>query len=437
MSIQGNNLTVVILAAGVGSRMKSSIPKAMHILGGVPMIDHLLYKAKSLKPTQVISVIGEDMPKLHDYIITKSDVVHQLKRRGSAHAVYTTKYAHDVKSGVTLILYADTPLVSESSLKQLVDKVATGTCEVCVLGFEKEEENAYGKLVVEGENLLKIVEHKDANIDEKDILLCNSGVMAVKTEIIWELLEKVNNENAQKEYYLTDVVKIANEHNYKCSYVTDLEDNLQGANSKLELADLEMAFQHSMRMKFLDEGVQLVDPDTVFFSMDTKIGKDVVIHPNVHILPKSEIKDGAIIYPFSVIEGAIVGENCKVGPYARLRPQTVLQGENNIGNFVEIKKSVVGIGSKINHLSYIGDASIGKDVNVGAGTITCNYTASKEKFNTYVGDNCFIGSNSSLIAPVKIGNNSLIGAGSVITKSVGDNSLGVSRANQKIFPRKR
>ena len=435
MSIENNNLTVIILAAGVGSRMKSSFPKAMHKLGGSYMIDHLLYKAKKLNPKQIISVIGEDMPELHDHIITKSDVVHQTKRLGSAHAVYTTKYAHDLKWGVTLVLYADTPLVDKNSLKKLVNKVATGSCEVCVLAFEKEEDNTYGKLVVEDDRLLKIVEHKDANSEQKDILLCNSGVMAIKTEIIWDLIEKIDNDNAQKEYYLTDIIKIANENNYNCSYVTDLEDNLQGANSKLELADLEMAFQHFQRMKFLEAGVQLIDPDTVFFSMDTKIGKDVVIYPNVHILPGSEIKDGAVIYPFTVIEGAVVGKKCNVGPYARLRPETILKGENNIGNFVEIKKSVIDKGTKINHLSYIGDASIGKKSNIGAGTITCNYNG-KEKYNTFVGDNAFVGSNSSLIAPVKIGDNSMIGAGSVITKSVGNNSLGVTRANQRIFPRK-
>lgn len=435
MTTEKNNLTVIILAAGVGSRMKSSIPKAMHILGGVPMIDHLLEKAKALNPSQIISVIGEDMPELHNYIITKSDVAHQTKRLGSAHAVYTTKYAHDLKSGVTLVLYADTPLVSKGSLVELANKVMSGDCEVCVLGFEKEEENSYGKLVIDGDILLSIVEHKDATDEEKEILLCNSGVMAIKTEIIWDLLESVNNENSQQEYYLTDIIKIANDNKYRCSYVIDLEDNLHGANSKLELADLERSFQQSQRLKFLQSGVQLVDPDTVFFSMDTKIGKDVVIHPNVHILQKSEIKDGAVIYPFSTIEGSIVGEKCKVGPYARLRPQTILEGQNNVGNFVEIKKSIIGKGTKVNHLSYIGDTKIGEKTNVGAGTITCNYDG-KNKFNTVIGDNSFIGSNTALVAPVSVGNNSVIGAGSTITKSIGNNSLGISRAVQKVFPRK-
>ncbi len=435
MNTHFNNLTIIILAAGLGKRMNSSTPKAMHLLGGVPMIEHLLYKAKKLNPNQIISVIGDDAPVLHDYLIYKSDIVSQTNRLGSAHAVYTTKYAHDLQSGVTLVLYADTPLVNENSLQKLIDKVASQSCDVCVLSFEKEEENTYGKLVIENEELLNIVEHKDATEEEQDILLCNSGVMAIKTDVIWNLLEKIDNNNSQEEYYLTDIVKIANKNNYKCSYVTDLEDNLQGANNKLELADLEMSFQHSKRLEFLENGVQLIDPDTVFFSMDTKIGKDVIIHPHVHILPKTEIKDGAIIYPFSVIEGAIIGEKSQVGPYARLRAETVLDRNSKIGNFVEIKKSTIGNGSKVNHLSYIGNTTIGKNTNVGAGTITCNYDG-KNKFNTLIGNNSFIGSNVSLVAPIKIGNNTKIGAGSVITKSVDDNTLAITRATQRNLPRR-
>lgn len=435
-SVSKRDLTVIILAAGLGSRMKSSKPKALHLLGGVPMMDHLLSKAKALNPKQIISVIGEEMKDLYNHVIYKSDVVYQTKKLGSAHAVYTAKYAHDLKNGVTLILYVDTPLVDLDTLVQLVDKVDTQDCDVCVLGFEKEEENSYGKLVVNGDSLFKIVETKDATEEELDILLCNSGVMAVRSDIIWSLLEQIDNENSQKEYYLTDIVKVAIKDNYKCSYVIDEEDNLQGANSKLELADLEMVFQHHKRLEFLKDGVQLIDPDTVFFSMNTKIGKDVIIHPHVHILGSSEIKDGAVIYPFSVIEDSIVGENSQVGPYARLRPKTVLEGNNKVGNFVEIKKSKISNGTKVNHLSYIGDTEIGKNTNIGAGTITCNYDG-KNKFGTIIGDNCFIGSNTALVAPVILGNNSSVGAGSVIIKSVPENTLAVTRATQKNLPRNR
>ncbi|MDR0484704.1 MAG: bifunctional UDP-N-acetylglucosamine diphosphorylase/glucosamine-1-phosphate N-acetyltransferase GlmU [Alphaproteobacteria bacterium] len=436
MNTENNKLTVLILAAGIGSRMKSSIPKAMHILGGVPMIDHLLYKSKQLNPSQIISVIGEDMPELQEHIIDRCDVIHQTKRLGSGHAVYTTKYVHALKEGITLVLYADTPLVEVETLQKLVDKVSSGDADICVLGFENYDDNSYGRLVVEDENLLRIVEKKDLQNDEKDITLCNSGVMAIKTEIIWDLIEKINNENANKEYYLTDIVEIATEQSHKCSFILDDEETLQGANTKLQLAELEVVFQSTQRMKFLEQGVQLIDPDTTYFSLDTKIGKDVVIYPNVYILPNSEIKDSCIIYPFSVVEGATIGEKSKVGPFARLRPGTELKGENHIGNFVEIKKSTIDIGSKVNHLTYIGDTTIGKKVNVGAGTITCNYDG-VNKFNTTIGDNCFIGSNTALVAPVKVADGAIIGAGSVITKDVEKDNLAVSRSPQRNIPKKK
>jgi bifunctional UDP-N-acetylglucosamine pyrophosphorylase/glucosamine-1-phosphate N-acetyltransferase len=426
-----NKLTVLILAAGMGSRMNSSIPKAMHILGGVPMIDHLLYKAKQLNPAQIISIIGEDMPNLQDHIIDNCDVIHQSKRLGSAHAVYTTKYVHTLKEGVTLVLYADTPLVEVEALQKLIDKVDSGESDVCVLGFEKEEENSYGRLITdENNNLLKITEAKDLTGDEEDTTICNSGVMAIKTEIIWDLIEKISNENAKEEYYLTDIVEIAVIEGHKCGFILDDEDTLGGANTKAELADLELVFQVMQRHKFLEQGVQLIDPDSVYFSLDTKIGRDVLIYPHVHIFAKSEIGDGCTIYPYTIIEGASVGAKSKVGPYARLRPETVLMGDNHIGNFVEIKKSTIGEGTKVNHLTYVGDTAIGKKTNVGAGTITCNYDG-KNKFKTTIGDNCFIGSNTALVAPLNVGNGSSIGAGSVITKEVPDNTLAVARTAQR------
>ncbi|MDR2007397.1 MAG: NTP transferase domain-containing protein, partial [Alphaproteobacteria bacterium] len=276
-----NNLTVLILAAGIGSRMNSNIPKAMHQLGGVPMIDHLLYKAKQLNPAQIISVIGEDMPKLQDHIIDKCDVIHQSKRLGSAHAVYTAKYAHNLKEGITLVLYADTPLVEVSALQDLVDKVSSDSV-VCVLGFVKEEDNSYGRLMIDEEgNLTKIVETKDLTGEEEDTSICNSGVMAIKTELIWDLIAKIDNENSKGEYYLTDIIEVAVDMEHKCSFILDDEETLGGANTKAELAELEGVFQFMQRDKFLEQGVQLIDPDSVYFSLDTKIGRDVIIYPNV------------------------------------------------------------------------------------------------------------------------------------------------------------
>ncbi len=428
------DLTIIILSAGVGSRMKSSIPKAMHLLGGIPMIDHLLNKVMQLNPTQIISVIGSDMDCMQDHIINRCDIIHQEKRLGTAHAVFSVKYAHKSIKGISLVLYADTPLVSLERLQEVISKIEKRDCDICILGFEKLEENSYGKLILEDNKVVAIIEHAEANDLQKQIKLCNSGVIAVRTEILWGLLDKVQCNNSKGEYYLTDIIDIANKDKFICHHIVDELDNLMGANTKQELAILEKTFQDSKRQEFLEQGVQLIDPQSVYFSFDTKIGKDVIIHPNVHILANVEIKDKSVILPFSVIEGAVIGENSKVGPYARLRPETILQGDNHIGNFVEVKKSSIGRGTKINHLSYIGDSMIGQKTNVGAGTITCNYDG-KNKHTTTIGDNCFIGSNSALVAPINIGSGVLIGAGSVITKSVEENKMTIARGKQVILPK--
>ena len=425
-----NNLSIIILGAGLGSRMKSSKPKALQSLGGVCLIDHLIYKANLLNPKEIIAVIGDDMPSLEKHLEGRAKIAYQKERLGSGHAVLSAKSAVDNKDGVVMVLYTDTPLVSVSILQDAINKVKDENYDISLVAFNKNEQNSYGKLVLNNNNVVKIVEYADANEEQKQITLCNSGVMAFNAKHIWNILEQISNNNKKSEYYLTDALEIAYKMSLKSTYVLDSEDNLQGANSKVELAILEEAFQNSQRQKFLDDGVQLIDPKSTFFAMDTKIGQDVIIHPNVVIGKGVVIGDNVEIKSFSVIEDSKIGNDCKIGPFARLRPQAELEDGVHIGNFVEVKKSVIKSKAKINHLSYIGDAIVGQKTNIGAGTITCNYNG-KEKFNTIIGDNAFIGSNTALIAPITIGNNAIIGAGSTITKSVPDDALSVSRGQQK------
>jgi bifunctional UDP-N-acetylglucosamine pyrophosphorylase/glucosamine-1-phosphate N-acetyltransferase len=426
-----NNISVVILAAGIGSRMKSSLPKAMHALGGVPMVDHLIHKATALNPKEIVAVIGEDMPEMEKHLDGRVKIAYQKQRLGSGHGVLAAKEYVSLKKGVVLILYADTPLVSEEVLAKLVNGVELNKYDVGLIAFEKHQANAYGKLVIDShKHITKIVEYADASEEEKKIFLCNSGVMAIDASKIWQFLESIDNKNKKQEYYLTDAIAIANKHGSKCGYIIDKEANLQGANSKLELAMLEETFQNQQRQKFLEAGVQLIDPKNTYFSLDTKIGKDVIIHPNVYIGPKVVVGDNVEIKPMCVIEGVKIGKGTKIGPFARIRPETILEENTHIGNFVEVKKSHIKTGAKINHLSYIGDAIVGSKTNIGAGTITCNYNG-KEKFNTIIGDNAFIGSNTALIAPVTIGDGATIGAGSTITKDVPEKALAVTRGQQR------
>lgn len=424
-------LNVIILAAGAGTRMQSKLPKAIHLLGNSPLIDHSLHCATQLKPKEVITVISESMEELAQYIKNTSSakVVYQEKQLGSAHAVLSAEPAIKNFDGITIIMYADTPLVKPQKLQELVNLIQKGQADLGILAFEKQEPNAYGKLVIQEGKVVSILEA--AEITKKGYLpLCNSGVLAFNNRKVWPLLRQIDNKNSKQEYYLTDLVKIANKNNLLCKYVLDSEENLQGANSKWELAILEAVFQKQKRYEFLQQGVQLVDPQTVYFSLDTKISQDVTIYPNVYILPNVTIGAGTSIYPFSVLEGATIGEYCSIGPFARLRPETTLVANNRVGNFVEIKKSSVGAGVKINHLTYIGDCEIGENTNIGAGTITCNYDG-KKKHATKIGSDSFIGSNTALVAPITIGTNAIVGAGSTLTKDVPDGNLAIARSLQK------
>lgn len=428
-----NNLSIIILAAGKGTRMKSELPKVMHKIAGREMLNLVIDEAKALNPQNITIVVSSEMQStqekiLQDHPEVKISFVLQKERKGTAHAVSTALENLQDLGDQLLILYGDTPLTSRLTMHKMVEKL--DDFSLCILGFDDEEENAYGRLVIDVKgHLEKIVEFKDATDEERKISLCNSGVVAVDGQKIRNLLAKVTDDNAAGEFYLTDIVGIAGAMGLKRTFIkTEIEEVL-GVNSRFELAKIETIKQQQLRRKMMDLGVTLTDPTSVYFSYDTKIGCDVIIHPNVFFGPKVHIAKNVEIKSFCHIEGAEIASGAVVGPFARIRPETKIAENVRVGNFVEIKKSQIKRGAKVNHLSYIGDSEIGEDSNIGAGTITCNYDG-YNKFKTKIGKNVFVGSNSALVAPIEIGDGALIGAGSVITKNVEADDLAVSRGKQ-------
>jgi bifunctional UDP-N-acetylglucosamine pyrophosphorylase/glucosamine-1-phosphate N-acetyltransferase len=428
-----NNLSIIILAAGKGKRMKSDLPKVMHKVANREMLNLVIDEAKILQPKNITIVVSEEMKNFQEKITkshpqTKISFALQKDRRGTAHAVSIgLENIFDLGEKL-LILYGDTPLTSHTTMQKMVEKLQNFS--LCILGFEEESQNAYGRLVIDSEgHLERIVEFKDASEEEKKISLCNSGVVAVDGKKIKELLSQVKNNNAANEFYLTDIVSIAGEMGLKRTFIKTTTEEVLGVNSRFELAKVEEIKQNQMRRKMMDLGVTMPDPSSVYFSYDTQIENDVIIFPQVFFGPKVKIKKNVEIRSFSHIEGAEIAEGAIVGPFARLRPGAEISENVHIGNFVEVKKSQIKKGAKINHLSYIGDSEVGENSNIGAGTITCNYDG-YNKFNTKIGKNVFVGSNSALVAPVEIADGALIAAGSVITKNVAKDDLAVSRAKQ-------
>jgi bifunctional UDP-N-acetylglucosamine pyrophosphorylase/glucosamine-1-phosphate N-acetyltransferase len=438
-----NNLSILILAAGKGTRMKSDLPKVLHKVANREMLNLVIDEAKTLKPKNITIVVSVEMKNFEEKILAahpevKISFVLQKERKGTAHAVLTglTSFEKEgSKRSLTddlgqklIILYGDTPLTNHVTIKKMADKLEDFS--LCILGFDDEEENAYGRLVVDAKgHLERIVEFKDATDEERKIALCNSGVVAVDGKKIKSLLDQVKNNNASGEFYLTDIVAIAGEMGLKRTFIkTELEEVL-GVNSRVELARIGEIKQNQIRKKMMDSGVTLLDPTSVYFSYDTKISYDVIIHPHVFFGPEVEIAKNVEIKSFSHIEGAEILSGVTVGPFARIRPGTKIAENVRIGNFVEIKKSHLKKGAKVNHLSYIGDSEIGVEANIGAGTITCNYDG-YSKFKTKIGDRVFVGSNSALVAPVEIAEDAVIAAGSVITKDVEKDALAVSRGKQ-------
>jgi len=422
----------IILAAGQGTRMRSSLPKVLHKVGGRAMVDWSVALAQSVGCEKIIVVCSPTGQAVQSHIaerLGEAAIAIQDPPLGTGHAVLAAQDALGDFSGELVVLYGDTPLIPREAILALFQTLEAGA-SVGVLGFEAMDPGAYGRLITDSNgDLTQIVEAKDASPEQLGIRFCNSGVMAASAVNMFDLLADVNNENAKGEYYLTDIVGLARAKEQSCRAVACAEADVLGVNSRIELAQAERAFQMQRRNHFLAAGVTMTAPETVFFNFDTEIENDVVLEPSVVFGPGVTIKSGATVRAFSHLEGAFVAEDCIIGPYVRLRPGTRLDRGVKIGNFVEVKNTAMGAGAKANHLSYLGDGEVGSDANIGAGTIFCNYDGFL-KYQTKIGDGAFVGSNSALVAPVTIGAGAYVGSGSTITKDVEPNSLAVARGRQ-------
>ncbi|MDA1091407.1 MAG: bifunctional UDP-N-acetylglucosamine diphosphorylase/glucosamine-1-phosphate N-acetyltransferase GlmU [Proteobacteria bacterium] len=418
----------VILAAGLGTRMKSAIPKVLHPLAGRPMLAHLLASLAPLALDPIVVVTGAAMDAVAEAALPHQTAV-QANQLGTGHAVLAAKDALGAFGGDVLVLFGADPLITPGAIEAML--AAKKQHAVVVLGFETQTPGAYGRLITTGDGSLDaIVEAKDATPEQLGIRLCNSGVMLIDGEKIWGLLDRIGNDNAKGEYYLTDIIALARADGLSCAVIKGDEAELLGINDRADLACAEAAVQNRLRSKAMDGGATLTDPDTVYFSFDTTLGHDVTIGPNVVFGPGVSVGDRVDIRAFCHIEGAVIASGAKIGPFARLRPGARLAEDVHIGNFVEIKNATIEAAAKVNHLTYIGDARVGAAANIGAGAITCNFDG-LNKHHTDIGNNAFIGSNVALVAPVKIGDGALIGAGSVITKDVAADTLAVTRAPQR------
>jgi bifunctional UDP-N-acetylglucosamine pyrophosphorylase/glucosamine-1-phosphate N-acetyltransferase len=421
---------LIVLAAGKGTRMNSDLPKVLHPIAGEAMLIHALSAAAHLEPAHKVVVAGHGAEQVraaaldYDPEIT---VVTQEEQRGTAHAVAQARETLAGFEGTALVLYGDTPFVRPETLDRM--QAALADHEIVVLGFEAADPGRYGRLVMEGDRLDRIVEWKDASDEERAITFCNSGLIACRAELMFDLIAQVSDKNAAGEFYLTDLPGIARERGLSATAVSCDEAETLGVNSRTDLAAAEAAFQARRRAEALEDGVTLMAPETVFFARDTVIGRDALVEPNVVFGPGVTVESGATIRAFSHLEGCHVSRGATVGPYARLRPGAELAEETRVGNFVEIKNARIDEGAKVNHLSYIGDATVGARANIGAGTITCNYDGVM-KHHTHIGAGAFIGSDTMLVAPVTVGEGAMTGSGSVITSDVEPYALALSRAPQ-------
>ena len=421
----------IILAAGEGTRMKSRRPKVLHEIGGRSLLAHALAAVAEAGADTVVVVIGPDRPDVASEaraLLPSAAIAIQAERRGTAHAVLAAREVLSGKHDDILVAFADTPLVRPQTFLDLRHALAEGA-SVAALGFEAHDPAGYGRFVTKDGELVAIVEHKDATEAQRAIRLCNAGLMALDGGQALPILEAIGSANAQGEFYLTDAVGIARERGLKAVALQAAESEVQGVNDRAQLAAVEAEFQRRKRLEAMKQGATLIAPETVFFSFDTRLGQDVLVEPNVVFGPGVSVADGAVIHAFSHLEGADVGPGATVGPYGRLRPGAKLGANAKVGNFVEIKAADIGEGAKVSHLTYIGDASVGADANIGAGTITCNYDGFF-KYKTTIGAGAFVGSNSALVAPVTIGDRAIIGSGSVITKDVPADALAIGRGRQ-------
>lgn len=423
----------IVLAAGEGTRMRSTLPKVLHVIAGRTLLAHVLTALAKAGGTQTAVVVGpdrDDVAAEAKRIAPNAQTFVQAERRGTAHAVLAAKDAIKKGADDVLVIFGDTPLILPETLAGLRSALIDGAA-VAVLGFRPADPKGYGRLVTQGSELLAIVEEADATDAQRAITLCNGGLMAIAGQHALTVLEKIGNANRKGEFYLTDAVTVARDMALKAVALEVAEDEVSGINTKAQLAAAEAVTQQRLRAAAMEAGVTLVAPETVHLCADTKLGKDVTIEPYVVFGAGVTVDDGATIRSFSHLHGAHVGKGAIVGPYARLRPGAKLEENVHIGNFVEVKEALIEAGAKANHLTYIGDARVGAGANIGAGTITCNYDGSA-KHRTDIGAGAFVGSNSSLVAPVTIGDGAYIGSGSVITKNVPAGSLALERAQQVV-----
>lgn len=430
------DFAAIVLAAGKGTRMKSDLHKVLHPIAGRPMLDHLLASLDELSPTKTVVVVGAGRDQIESAVSGRAETCLQEPQLGTGHAVQQAESVLAGATGDVLVLYGDVPFVRASTMRAMLDRLhAVDAPRVVVLGFTPPDAGHYGRVIADDKGrITKMVEFKDASEEERACTLCNSGLMAARAADMFDLLRRVGNDNAQGEYYLVDIVNVANEDGDACAVITtDAPDEVTGINSRAELAAAEAQWQAFRREEAMAEGASLKAPETVFFSWDTQLGRDVTIEPNVVFGPGVSVADGATIHAFCHLEGASVGPNCSVGPFARLRPGAVMEQGAKVGNFVEMKQAVLGEGAKANHLTYLGDATVGAGANIGAGTITCNYDG-YFKYKTEIGPRAFIGSNSALIAPVRIGADAIVAAGSAVSRDVGDGDLRMVRGEQIVKP---
>jgi bifunctional UDP-N-acetylglucosamine pyrophosphorylase / glucosamine-1-phosphate N-acetyltransferase len=423
----------IVLAAGEGTRMRSALPKVLHAIVGRSLLAHVLGSVAAARVTAAAVVIGPHHEAVAAEVkrnLPNAECFVQRSREGTAHAVMTAEAAIARGADEILIVYGDTPFITAATLKQLRAAIAKGAA-IAVVGFRPADPSGYGRLIVEKGKLIAIREEADATKQERASDLCNGGVMAFAGKKALSIIKRIGNKNRKGEFYLTDAVEIARAMKLDAVAIEVEEDEVRGINTKSQLAEAEAIAQQRLRAAALEAGVTLVAPETVFLSADTKLGRDVVIEPYVVFGEKVVVEDGATVHSFSHLAGAHIGKGASVGPFARLRPGTSLGEGARVGNFVEVKEAAIAAGAKANHLSYIGDATVGAGANIGAGTITCNFDG-EEKHRTVIGAKAFIGSNSALVAPVKIGDGAYIGSGSVITKDVPPQSLALARGRQVV-----
>ena len=429
-------IAAIILAAGSGTRMKSDTHKVLHPIAGKPMLLHLADAFTTAGAAEKVVVVGARREQVEAAVARLGvKIAHQVEQLGTAHAALMAREALEGFDGTVIVAFGDTPFLSAQTISAMAARLeAADAPRVAVLGFRPDDAKAYGRIIADADGAIaKMVEYKDATAEERAVDLCNSGVTAVRATDLWPLLDRVGNDNAAGEYYLPDIVMLALADGDRAVVVETDADEVIGINSRAELAYAEDRWQAARRAQAMADGATLIAPDTVWFAHDTVLGRDVTVEPNVVFGPGVTVADGVIIRAFCHIEGAVIATGAEVGPYARLRPGTVLGEKSKVGNFVETKKAVLGKGAKANHLTYLGDAQVGEGANIGAGTITCNYDGFF-KYSTVIGAGAFVGSNSALVAPVNIGEGAIVGAGSVVTKDVEADALALVRPEQTGLP---